>query len=285
MPYPFEAEVESPQDLLTAYRLLASDTLRPLAGGTDAFVQLAAGLAAGHRWVDISRLHALHGIRDEGSCISVGSLTTYAELRNSTLVARLLPQFVTAASQIGAVQIQNRGTLGGNIANASPAGDMLPLLLATDADITLGSLRGERSVPAMEFWTGYRRTVCAADELVVSVKIPVRDGRHVRFRKVGTRRAQAISKVVLALGWKLDHQSRWREVRLSLGSIAERPIRAFATEQVLEGCIPDEGVGDAAVDVLINEIHPIDDVRSTAAYRRLVAGRVLRRLVLGERPA
>ncbi|MEP6638534.1 MAG: FAD binding domain-containing protein, partial [Chloroflexota bacterium] len=187
---------------------------------------------------------------------------------------------VEAAATIGAAQIQNRGTLGGNIANASPAGDTLPVLLAADASFVLGSVRGERVVRAAEFWPAYRRTALSPDELVLRTRIPIRPGREFRFRKVGTRRAQSISKVVMALAWRDDDRAAaWTDVRLALGSVAATPIRAARTEAAIEGRPPTPETADLAAETLAGELAPIDDVRSTAEYRRLVAARVLHRLI------
>lgn len=289
MPRPFEPAVDSPRSLEEAYRLLegASDgRVRPLAGGTDLMVQITGELGeAPERVVDLWALDELRGIEVDGDVLVVGALTTYTELRRSPLVADLLPALADVAATIGAAQIQNRGTLGGNVANASPAGDTLPLLLATDALVVVGSARGERAVPAAAFFPAYRRTGREADELILRVRIPIRPDRQVRFRKIGTRRAQAISKVVMALAWQPGDGGRgapWREVRLALGSVAATPIRAAATERVLEGAAPTPDTADRAVAALEAEIHPIDDVRSTAAYRRAVAGRVLHRLIRDE---
>ena len=189
-----------------------------------------------------------------------------------------LPALADAAATVGAAQIQNRGTIGGNIANASPAGDTLPVLLAVDATFTLGSATGERSVRASDFWVGYRRTALRADELLLRVGFPVERHRHTRFRKVGTRQAQAISKVVMALSYREDG-GVWRDVRLALGSVAPTPIRARETESVLEGAASRASVADHAAAVLADELAPIDDVRSTADYRRTVSARVLHRLL------
>jgi CO/xanthine dehydrogenase FAD-binding subunit len=232
------------------------------------------------RVVDLWRLDELRGITVDGDAVSLGALTTYTEIRRSAVCREHLPALVEAASTIGAAQIQNRGTLGGNIANASPAGDTLPVLLALDAVIVCGSSRGERSVPAESFWTGYRQTALAADELVVRIRIPLAAGRETRFRKVGTRRAQSISKVVLALSYRdAGPAAPWSDVRLALGSVAPTPIRARDTEAALEGRPPTPETADRAAEVLAAELHPIDDVRSTAEYRRLVAARVLHRLI------
>jgi CO/xanthine dehydrogenase FAD-binding subunit len=231
------------------------------------------------RMLDLWHLQELRGIALTGNTLSLGALTTYTEIRRSGRCREHAPALVEAAATIGAAQIQNRGTLGGNIANASPAGDTLPVLLAMDAEIVVGSLRGERSIPAHAFWTGYRKTALAPDELVLRVLLPTDPERRVRFRKVGTRRAQAISKVVMALSWRDGSSAGWQDVRLALGSVADRPIRAKETEAMLEGRLPTQATADRVAASVAAEIHPIDDVRSTAAYRRAVTARVLHRLI------
>jgi CO/xanthine dehydrogenase FAD-binding subunit len=278
---PVEPPVEVPRSLDEAYDLLAAAPHRPVAGGTDLLVQLTGELAPPpDRVVDLWRLDELRGVSLERGALVLGALTTYTEIRRSALCREHAPALVAAAATIGAAQIQNRGTLGGNIANASPAGDTLPVLLATDAEIVVGSARGERIVPAGHFWVAYRRTALAADELVLRVRIPLAGGRELRFRKVGTRRAQAISKVVLALAWREHGRSGgWSDVRLALGSVAATPVRAAATEAVLEGAHPTPATADLAAETLAGELRPIDDVRSTADYRRTVAARVLHRML------
>ena len=281
---PAEPPVASPASLTEAYDLLASDVWRPVAGGTDLLVQITGELAEPPaRVLDLWRLDELRGIERRDGMLAIGALTTYSELRNDAGVAELLPVLAEAAATIGAAQIQNRGTIGGNVMNASPAGDTLPLLLACDAQLVLGSARGERSVAAEAFWTGYRETARRPDELLLRIDLPVVPERQVRFRKVGTRRAQAISKVVMALAWRTDTaRAPWREVRLALGSVAPTPVRAPDTERRLEGAGPTEDTAAAAAAALVEEIEPIDDVRSTAAYRRAAAGRVLHRLIRDE---
>jgi xanthine dehydrogenase small subunit len=272
----------SPRTLDGALRLLAEGGRRPIAGGTDVMVGLGAGGEA-PPLLDLSGLDALRGIRveqdGEGEALVLGALTTYAEMRRSPAIAARLPVLAAVAAGVGAAQIQARGTIGGNIANASPAGDLLPLLLATDATILLRSLHGARSVPARSFWTAYRTTAMAPDELVVGVRIPLSAGRDVRFRKVGGRRALVIGKVIVAAAWHLE-DGRWRDVRVAAGSVAPTPIRARVTESVLEGAPATMETIDRAAASVAAEISPIDDVRSTAAYRRDVTGRVLRRMLL-----
>jgi xanthine dehydrogenase small subunit len=293
VPVPAEPPIETPASLAEAWAVLASSTaddqVTPIAGGTDVMVRITGEIGEPpRRMVDLSRLDELRGVAVDGDAVVLGALTTYTEIRRSSLCREHLPALVAAAATIGAAQIQNRGTLGGNAANASPAGDTLPVLLALDASFVLGGPRGERTVPADAFWLAYRRTALAPDELVLRVRIPLATGRESRFRKIGTRRAQAISKVVLALSWRDSSGTQatnggaggpWRDVRLALGSVADRPIRARGTEAVLEGAAPTPETADAAAEALAGEIQPIDDVRSTADYRRVVAARSLHRMI------
>jgi xanthine dehydrogenase small subunit len=279
---PVEPPVTSPHDLAEAYAAMAeAPVARPIAGGTDLMVNLTGELGEPpERIVDLWHLDALRGIAIDGDAIVLGALTTYTEIRRSALCREHLPVLVEAAATIGAAQIQNRGTIGGNVANASPAGDTLPVLLATDASFVLGSVRGERVVPATAFWPRYRQTALAPDELLLRIRIPLAAGYELRFRKVGTRRAQSISKVVMALGWRDGGPGVvWRDVRVALGSVAPTPIRAARTEAALEGRPPTPETADRAAEVLAAELAPIDDVRSTAEYRRLVAARILHRFI------
>jgi CO/xanthine dehydrogenase FAD-binding subunit len=282
---PVEPPVASPRTLAEAYALLAELPHRPLAGGTDLLVQITGELGdPPERVLDIWHLDELRGIRVDSNAIVLGALTTYAEIRRSPLIAEFLPAFAEAAATIGAAQIQNRGTIGGNVMNASPAGDMLPLLLACDAQLVAGTAQGERWIPVRDFWPGYRQTALEPAELLLRISIPLPAGRQLRYRKVGTRRAQAISKVVMALSWQVDPvpDAAWRDVHLALGSVAPTPVRAPATEAVMEGSPPTEAIADRAASTLAGELSPIDDVRSSADYRRAVAARVLHRLLRDE---
>ncbi len=277
---PAEPPIDTPRHLFEAYEHLAAGPTRPIAGGTDVMVAITGELGPiPERMLDLSRIDALRGIALEANGLVLGARTTYTEIRRSALCREHLPALVEAAATIGAAQIQNRGTLGGNIANASPAGDTLPILLAADAVILVGGQRGEREIAAKDYFVSYRKTALAPDELILQVRFPLQHGRELRFRKVGTRRAQAISKVVMALAWRDLGAQGWLDVRVALGSVAATPIRAAATERVLEGARPTPEIADRAAETLAGELQPIDDVRSTADYRRAVSARILHRLL------
>jgi len=253
-----------PRSLTDALSMLRDEgPVVPLAGCTDLYVSLNFGTLKDTRFLDLWRLRRLRTIEMRGDRLSLGALATYTELIRSPLVRRRLPMLAAAAREIGGVQIQNRGTIGGNVANASPAGDTLPVLAAADASVVLASAAGTRRVPFTAFYTGYRQSVRRPDELIVALEIPPVRGQQ-SFRKVGTRAAQAISKVVLAtvVG---------DEPRVALGSVAPTVVRARRTEAALAAGASIE----EAQQTLIDEIAPIDDLRSTAEYRRRVAANLL----------
>ncbi len=275
---PVEPPVVSPRSLREAYALLAEQPYRALAGGTDLIVQLTGELGPPpERVLNLWGLDELRGIAIHGGSLELGPLTTYAEVRRSAACRDHVPALVDAAATIGAAQVQNRGTVGGNVMNASPAGDTLPVLLTLDAVLVLGGSTGEREVAAVDFWPAYRQTAARPEELLVRIRVPLAADREQRFRKVGTRRAQAISKVVVAAAWR--GQGPWRDVRIAVGSVAPTPVRVAAAEAALEGRPRTPDTVEAAVEALGKAIQPIDDVRSTAAYRREAARRVVRRLL------
>ena len=258
-------EVQSAQSLGEALAILRDDRRTPIAGATDLYVALTFGTLEPRRFLDIWSVKELRDISMNGTTLVIGALATYTSLIRSRLVADRLPMLVEASRQVGGPQIQNRGTIGGNVANASPAGDSLPVLAAVDAVIVLRSTDGERRVPITKFYTGYRATVMRPDELIVAIEIPPVEGRQ-WFRKVGTRAAQAISKIVVA-------GVRAPTPRIAFGSVAATVVRVPQTERSLAtGATIEE-----AAQVLSREISPIDDLRSTAEYRMRVATNLLRR--------
>jgi len=273
-------EVVRPRTLDEALAALAgAHRPTPIAGGTDLFVYLNAGTLADGRFLDLGGLAALRGIRVGAESATLGALTTFSEIREHALLRRRLPALAAAASEVGAWAIQNRATIGGNIANASPAGDSLPVLLAHDAIVHVRSARGAREIGYGVFHTGYRRLALASDELITAVTVPLPlRGVRTFFRKVGTRRAQSISKVVFCGAMGLDAKGRVALVRLAYGSMAPTPVRATAAEAELLGRKPTEALA-AARAALGEQLKPIDDVRSDRGYRMAVAGNVLEQFV------
>lgn len=272
-----------PTSLDEAVRIMADPDAPAVAvaGCTDLLVVDHAHGRCHPAVVDLLRLPELRGVREDDGVIDVGAACSFTELRGDPLICSHLPSLAAAAATIGGWQIQNRATIGGNIANASPAGDSLPVLLALDARLILHGPHGPRELPYDGFHSGYRTTALRPGELIVRIRIP-RPAATARqaFKKVGTREAQAISKVVVAMkansaGGVLSG------VRVAAGSVAATPVRLLHTESALEGCLPDAAAADAAADAARSEIQPLDDVRSSARYRRWVLGNVIRRMVLG----
>src|SRR4051812_27620487 len=241
-----ERTLLSPRSLSDALRMLdAEGPLTPMAGCTDLYVALNAGALKAARLIDLWPLDELRRIKASPNVLSIGALCTYTEIIQSPVVGARVPMLAAAAREIGGPQIQNRGTLGGNVANASPAGDTLPVLAAADAMVVLRSAERERRVPFVEFYTGYRRSVLQPDELLTAIEIPRIEGRQ-WFRKVGTRAAQAISKIVRA---GID-PGRGRAPRIAIGSVAPTVAGVPATEAALASGTPIE----AAQAILLDEI-------------------------------
>jgi CO/xanthine dehydrogenase FAD-binding subunit len=269
--------MEAPRDLSSALQQLAKEPghWKPFAGGTDLMVLLEAGKLPHRRFLSIWKLPELRGIEITSRHVTLGTLTTYTEIRGSDILAQEFPLLCRAAGETGSVATQNRGTLGGNIANASPAADSPPALLVYDAELELVSASGWRRVPYHGFWTDYRQTAMRPDELIHRIRLPRATNRWKHYyRKVGTRRAQAISKVCLAASARMD-AGRIAQIRIALGSIAPTVLRAVETERALEGKKLTPETLRAAQAILAQEITPIDDMRSTARYRRRIAQNLL----------
>lgn len=256
--------LERPRSLKAALAALAGDpALTPIAGCTDIYVALHFGSMPQRRFIDLLGLKELRGITVERDVLRIGALATYTDLIASKMVQKRVPMLVAAAREVGGAQIQNRGTLGGNVANASPAGDTLPVLAAADARVVLRSQSGTRTVPFNDFYTGYRQSVRTPDELIVAIEIPRLDGAQ-WWRKVGTRRAQAISKIMMA-------GVRGTDVRVGVGSVGPTVVLGRKAAAILA---QGGSMADARA-ALLTEISPIDDVRSTQEYRAAVAANLL----------
>lgn len=274
---PADYELVAPRNLSEVVALLAKQPgmWLPIAGGTDLMVQYSAGKLAARRLVSLWNLPELRRIDVADSEVSIGSGCTYADLREHGVIEREFPLLARAARWTGSVANQNRGTLGGNIVNASPAADSLPALLVYDAELVLISMRGERRVLYGDFHLGYKKTLLAPDELILAICLPRRFSRYLQYsRKVGARNAQAISKVcVAALGHSADGSVQ--DVRIAAGSVAPVPLRLPKTEDAIREKPLDAALLRMARQVAASEVHPIDDIRSTAAYRSAVVGNLI----------
>ncbi|MGA8075383.1 MAG: xanthine dehydrogenase family protein subunit M [Candidatus Acidiferrales bacterium] len=275
-------ELQTPSNLASALELLAREPgeWRAFAGGTDLMALLEAGKLAHRRYLNIWNLDELRGISARGAEISIGALATYTDIRCDAALLREFPLLCRAAEETGGIATQNRGTLGGNIANASPAADSPPALLVYDAELELISAGGMRRVPYLGFHSGYKKMNLRPDELIARIILPRdRAGWKSYYRKVGTRRAQAISKVCMAAALKFS-DGEITDVRIALGSVAPSVIRATATENALRGKRLDSTAIAAARVSLAAEIAPIDDMRSSARYRSRVAQNLLEEFLL-----
>ncbi len=251
------------------------DTWTPIAGGTELMVAHAAGRLSAPKLISLSTVRDLSFIGVDAHSVSIGGGTTFGQIRRHATIASDFPLLAQAAGWIGSIANQNRATLAGNIVNGSPAADAPPALLVYDAEIELISLRGSRRIPYSDFHLGYKQSVLGRDELVLALHLPRRFEGHVRYlRKVGTRNAMAITKVAIA-ATALVTEGRFAEIRLAAASLADRPVRLIATESALLDRALSSETRTAARTALLNEVRPIDDIRSTALYRKHVAANLL----------
>ncbi len=276
-------ELCTPLALDATLSLLAREpgVWRPFAGGTDLMVLLEAGKLSHRRYLNIWNLKELRGIEVAQDQVTMGALTTYTEVQGNAVLRNEFPMLCQAASETGGLAIQNRGTLGGNIVNASPAADSPPALLAYNAELELISASGTRWMPYDGFHTGYKQMIIRPDELLGRIRLK-RASKPLRqyYRKVGTRKAQAISKVCFAGVAEID-AGRITDVRIVLGSVAPVPLRCLRTEAVLRGSKVDRALIDSSLAELGREIAPIDDIRSTRRYRLQVAQNLLKDFLSG----
>lgn len=243
-------------------------------------VLLEAGKLAHKQFISLWQLPELRGISVTDDSITLGAMTTYSQLQSHPILQSEFPLLCQAASWTGSVAIQNRGTIGGNIANASPAADSLPALLVYEAQLEIVSANGSRWIDYQSFHTGYKQMAMRSDELIKAIRLPRATANWIQHsRKVGTRKAQAISKVCIAVLANIDDNTI-HDIRLAFGSVAPVPMRCVQTEAVLRGRVMDDATMAAARAALTNEIAPIDDVRSTAAYRLRVAANLLEEFLL-----
>jgi len=284
-----EHELVAPGSLSAVLELIASSPGQwtPIAGGTELMVAFAAGRLGASKLVSLWDVKELRFIESRSDEVTIGAGTTFSDLRGNAIIAAEFPLLDKAASWIGAIANQARATVGGNLVNGSPAADSSPALLVYDAEIELISVRGKRRISYADFHTGYKQNAMMQDELMFAVYLPRRFAKHRQYlRKVGTRRAMAISKVALG-ATVLIREGLVGEIRLAAASLAPFPARLYKTEAALAGKAVDAAVIESARQILLAEARPIDDIRSTAEYRKQVGANLLseflRSLTVGSR--
>jgi CO/xanthine dehydrogenase FAD-binding subunit len=282
---PADFELIAPGKLQAVAQLIADEPGKwlPIAGGTDIMVQYAAGKLPARKLVSVWNLPELRSIEISPDEITIGAACTYTQLREHKIIASEFPMLVSAARWTGGIANQNRGTLGGNIVNASPAADSLPALLAYEAELILVSIRGERRVPYIGFHTAYKKMKLAPDELIRAIHLTRQFSGYLHYaRKVGARNAQAISKVNIAALGRLREQNGANpaahaidDIRIAVGSVAPVPLRLTEVEQIVTGKIIEPDLMQSARKTAAVAIHPIDDIRSTARYRMAVTANLV----------
>jgi CO/xanthine dehydrogenase FAD-binding subunit len=275
--YPARYNLVTPGDLPAALALLADDPEKwlPIAGGTELMVLFSAGRLPQHNLINLWNLTELTRIQVQQDAVIIGGGCTFAQIRSHPVIASEFPLLVRAATWIGGIANQNRATLAGNLANASPAADSSPALLACVAEIELISVRGSRRLPYADFHLSYKRTALMPGELIYAIHLPRRFAGWCSYsRKVGARNAQAISKVCIAAQARIVNNTI-QKINIGIGSVAPVPLQLTELEQLLMGCSIDNFPVKAARQLLNAAITPIDDIRSTTEYRRHVAGNLL----------
>jgi xanthine dehydrogenase FAD-binding subunit len=266
-------------EALTLLGTLKEKKARVIAGGTDVMVFLYERKLRAAHLIDITGLKELGGVREEGEHLTIGPLLTHAEAMENELIKRYAPLLALSCSKVGSPQIRNRGTIGGNVCTGSPAGDTLPALALLDARFTLSSARGTRELRFPDFFAGPQKVNASADELLTAIRIEkMGSDEHFAFERLGLRKALSVTKAsVAARAVKKD--GKLEKVRISLGSVSAVVKRAIKAEAVLEGKAFDRALLEKAVNAIREDATPIDDVRSTAAYRTYVVGALLKRFL------
>jgi len=276
-------ELIAPGNLAGVLDVLASapGEWTPIAGGTEVMVAFSAGKLSARKLINLWGIPDLRFIDSTPETFVIGSCTTFLDLRANDELSAELPLIAKASSWIGSIANQSRATVGGNLVNGSPAADSSPALLVYDAEIELISKNGRRRIEYSEFHTGYKSNAMTVDEIVYAVHVPRRFKQHQQYlRKVGTRRAMAISKVALA-GTALLKDGVMNEIRIATASLAPYPARMYETERVLAGKELTNETIKAARAALLDEAKPIDDIRSTSEYRRQVGANLLEEFLTG----
>jgi CO/xanthine dehydrogenase FAD-binding subunit len=274
----------APRALAEALELLRADDVTIVAGGTDLMPQSLSGkVRFGPLLMNIRRIPELAGIALEGDSIRIGALTSITALLESPLVRERLPILAEAADHFASEQVRNGATVGGNVCNASPAGDTLVPLMVLDATVELATKSNgaveRRALPLQEFLAGPGRTTRAPHELLTAVRVPLPPhGFVARFYKHGTRPALDISTISIGVGG-VKRGGRLDNARVVFGAVAPTPIRGYATERSLEGRPLDAETIEAAAEVAHDEVQPISDVRGSAWYRQELVRNMTKRIL------
>ena len=276
-----DINVNTPDNLNQLFEMMQGSASRKffyLAGGTDLVIRAKDGQIRDAVFVNIQNLNELKGIRVDGGKLIIGALTKHSELVKSEVVQQNAEVLALAAKEVGSPQIRNLGTIGGNVGNASPAGDTIPALYALDAEVILISAEGERAIKIYDFFSGPSKTVMKTGEIIKEIHIPLHNGYMSAFKKLGQRKALAISKINLAVVCKTD-DNVIKDIKISAGAVAPTVLRAVQTEEFLLGKTLDTELIGAAEEIIKSEVTPIDDIRSNSGYRRDMAGILLRKVL------
>lgn len=270
-------EVDLPKTIGEAISNLSADkTALPVCGGTDLLVRLRAGSCAAQRLVYVNELRELHGISKDSNGLMIGAACTLSDIEADPLVREYASLLAEGCGMVGSPAIRNRGTIGGNAENASPAGDGLCALYGVAAQVVLASAEGCRRIPIEEYVTGPRRTCRMQDEIILGFSVPIQNDGYHRFFKVGRRNALAISVVNGCVSVDLQ-EGVLRNVRLVLGAVAPTPVCLSEISERLEGRVYTNQLDEQLQGWIEESIHPIDDLRAGGAYRKYIAGVMIRR--------
>jgi carbon-monoxide dehydrogenase medium subunit len=277
-------EMYQPTSVQEASRLLKENGPggRFLAGGTDLVIAMKEKGLAPKYVVDLKRIPGLKGIREnsDGS-ITIGALTTMREIETSPLIKRKFPFLAQSAAEVGSIQIRNRATVGGNMANATPSADVAPSLIALNATTKVIGANGERTAALEEFFRGPGQTIMTVDEILTEITIPKTPSRLVgEYIKFSPREMMDLAYVGVAVAYTLSEQKRCEGVRIVLGAVAPTPVRARRAEAAIEGQVLTEELAEKAGEIAAEESKPISDVRSSADYRRAMVGTITKRALL-----
>jgi CO/xanthine dehydrogenase FAD-binding subunit len=271
-----------PRTLEETLELLAEhEGSRLMAGGTDLLILLREGDVRAEHLIDLGSVEELRYIREDGGTVHIGAATTHDQLLNSEIIAAKAPILGEAVASIGSVQIRNRGTIGGNLCNASPAADTVPPLLVLDAEVTVTSSETLRTFPLIDLFIGPKMTSLALGELLteISFRVPPR-GSGASFHKLGRRKGLTLSVVNAAAYLTLDG-STCIDAGVALGAVASTPLRMHAIEAMLRGEALSRQLIEASASACSNLVRPIDDIRASAEYRREMSRVLARRAITG----